>query len=205
MSLRVGIKRSAGKPLAPETEEVWKKFNNLLKQFILKRVRNEHDAEDILQDVFCKIHNSIHKLKDKDKLQAWVYQITRHTIIDYYRSRKVMAEPTEIPEDLVNEPIPSTLNEDIAACLKPMMDDLPEKYRESIILTEVAGLTQKEMAEKLGLSLSGAKSRVQRGREKLKEVLLACCHFELDRLGNILDYQLKEQSCRYCQGRSTGE
>ena len=88
--------------------------------------------------------------------------------------------------------------EEVVACLKPMIDDLPEKYRQAIVLTEYENLTQKEMSQKLGLSLSGAKSRVQRAREKLKGTLLACCHFEFDRLGNILDYQVKDQTCRYC-------
>jgi RNA polymerase sigma-70 factor (ECF subfamily) len=185
--------------LVTETTEIWREFGDRLKGFILKRVRNRHDAEDILQDVFIKIHNGIDKLEEKDKLQSWVYQITRNKIIDYYRRQTDVTVSSEISEDIVDESIPSQMNnKEIASCLKPMIDQIPEKYKQAVTLTEINGLTQKEMAEKLGLSLSGAKSRVQRGRDKLKELLLECCHFEFDRLGNILDYQQKTKACAHC-------
>ncbi|HLZ55439.1 MAG TPA: sigma factor-like helix-turn-helix DNA-binding protein, partial [Ktedonosporobacter sp.] len=71
----------------------------------------------------------------------------------------------------------------------------PDQDRQALVLTEYQGLTQKELGERLGLSFSGAKSRVQRAREKLKQELLACCHFELDRRGHILDYQPRCDCC----------
>lgn len=182
----------------PSTSEIWNEFSNRLKEFILKRVNNEHDAEDILQDVFCKIHDNISKLEAEYKLQAWVYQITRNTVIDYYRRREVMLKISDIPENMVDEPSADVSNA-IVSCLEPMINNLPEKYREAIILTHVEGLTQKEMAEKIGLSLSGAKSRVQRAREKLREMFLECCHFEFDRQGHILEYKHKGHNCQYCQ------
>jgi RNA polymerase sigma-70 factor (ECF subfamily) len=103
--------------------------------------------------------------------------------------------PEDIPEDIAVEDVA----EDIASCLEPMIDGLPEKYRQVIILAEYDGLSQREISEQLGMSFSGAKSRVQRSRGKLKDMLLECCHLEFDRLGHITDYQSKESSCRYCQ------
>jgi len=76
-----------------------------------------------------------------------------------------------------------------------MVKSLPEQDRQALVLTEYQGLTQKEYGERLGLSFSGAKSRVQRAREKLKQMLLECCHFELDRRNHIIDYQ---PHCRCC-------
>lgn len=118
-----------------------------------------------------------------------------------------MVELSEMPGDMETvEPaagIDNTVNE-IASCIKAMINHLPEKCRQAIISTEFAGLTQKELGEKLGLSLSGAKSRVQRAREKLKAMLLECCHFEFDRLGNILDYRHKENTCPYCTENQSG-
>ena len=90
------------------------------------------------------------------------------------------------------------MNKEIAACLKTMIDSLPEKYKEVVILTEFNNMTQKELSEKIGLSLSGVKSRVQRGRKKLKTILLDCCNLEFDRLGNVIDYQHKSSECKYC-------
>ena len=63
---------------------------------------------------------------------------------------------------------------------------------------EFEEISQKALAERLGLSLSGAKSRVQRGRVKLRELLLGCCHVDFDRRGNIIDYRRKRASCKYC-------
>src|SRR2546423_8933278 len=89
-------------------------------------------------------------------------------------------------DDVIKELIPG---------IKVMVDSLPADYREALYLTEYQGLTQRELAERLGLSFSGAKSRVQRAREKLKQMLLECCHFELDRRGHVIDYQPR---CAYC-------
>ena len=78
---------------------------------------------------------------------------------------------------------------ELAPSVAAMLERLPEHYREALVLTEYQGLTQKELAERLGLSFSGAKSRVQRAREKLKQLMLECCHFEFDCLGRVIDYQ----------------
>lgn len=183
-----------------DTGKICEEFREPLKRFIARRIKDKFDAEDVLQNVICKIYNSIGHLKDKSKLEAWVYRITRNEIIDYYRKRKVV-ELTGIPEDMEADGLDAgtdTTFSEVASCLKFMISELPNKYKQAVILTEFAGLTQKELGEKLGLSPSGAKSRVQRARIKLKEMLLECCHFEFDRLGNILDYRHKENTCPYC-------
>jgi RNA polymerase sigma-70 factor, ECF subfamily len=182
-----------------DTLDIWHEFNQHLLKFIHKRVRNEYDAEDILQDVFRKIHDSIHRLSDESKIQSWVYRITRNAITDYYRA-KAMRHGNEsfihykldIPEETEQA---ENLNQVVSGWLKCMIEDLDEKYREALMLTEFEDLTQKELAVRLGISVSGAKSRVQRGREKVKEMLLACCHIERDTLGNVIDFQRKSASC----------
>ena len=177
------------------TERVWDAFHAPLQQFIRRRVSDEATAEDVLQDVFLKIHQHVEALKDVKKLESWIYQITRHAIIDSYRSRpttmleaeEVLDMPEELPDDdVVSELLP---------CVRAMVRSLPEVDRQALVLTEYQGLTQKELAERLGLSVSGAKSRVQRARGKLKHQLLECCHFELDRRGHIIDYQPRCHSC----------
>lgn len=177
------------------TKTIWEDFRGSLKGFVLKRVQNEQDTEDILQDVFCKIHDNIGTLKDENKLRSWIFQIARNAIIDYYRSRKTTEELNDTAHKVEDE-TPSDVTPEISSCVRTIVDGLPDKYREAIDLTEIKGLTQKEMAENLGLSLSGAKSRVQRARVKLKEELLECCHFEFDRRGKVLDYQPKSSACK---------
>ena len=92
----------------------------------------------------------------------------------------------------------SSLGE-LSACVAPMIAALPEKYRDALIMTDLNGMTQQEAANRLGVSLSGAKSRVQRGRKQIKDMLLACCRVELDRLGGVVDFAPRGNgSCRHC-------
>ncbi|WP_236995024.1 RNA polymerase sigma factor SigZ [Heliomicrobium modesticaldum] len=178
---------------------IWEKFSGPLKNFIRKRIPNEQDVDDVLQEVFLKIHANIENLSDDQKMYAWIYRITRNAIADYYRRIEKSVDLLESPEDLaIGHDEDINQNVEIAACLKSMIDSLPEKYKEAVLLTEFQNLTQKELSERMGLSLSGAKSRVQRGREKLKEMLLGCCHLEFDRLGNVIDYKHKSSGCKYC-------
>ncbi len=178
------------------TEEVWEAFRIPLQGFIRKRVPDDVITEDILQDVFLKIHQHIETLKDEKKLERWVYQVTRRTIIDYYRKTKLTTS-LEVPEVLhLSEELPDDdIVGELFPCIRSMVKNLPEQDRLALVLTEYRSLTQKELSERLGLSFSGAKSRVQRAREKLKQQLLACCHFELDRRGHVIDYQARSQCC----------
>jgi RNA polymerase sigma-70 factor (ECF subfamily) len=168
-------------------ELLWDQYSGRLGAFIRSRVRDDADAEDILQEVFIRIHRHLCCQPDWDKPPSWIYQIARHLIIDHYRRRR---ELVELPEDLPAEP---DLPEDdpeaaLALSLKEMVDELPEPYRQALLLTEYQGLSQKQLAESQGISLSGAKSRVQRARQRLRNMLLECCHFEFDRRGRIVDY-----------------
>lgn len=166
-------------------EQIWHEFAGKLGQFIRARVADPATAEDILQDVFVKIQARLGQLKDPTKLQSWIYLITRNAIIDHYRTRK---ETVEVPESLVAEEEPQTSEtEELKAAFLRMIHSLPEPYREALVLTEFDGLTQQQLAERLGISLSGAKSRVQRGRQQLKQMLTDCCTFEFDRRGKVID------------------
>ncbi|WP_149400530.1 RNA polymerase sigma factor SigZ [Dictyobacter arantiisoli] len=183
--------------MSTTTEQAWEAFHTPLYQFIRRRVADDATAEDLLQDVYLKIHQQRGSLRDARRMESWIYQITRNLIIDYYRSHRHQmttlddVEALDLPEELPDDDIVSEL----LPCVRAMVLSLPGQDRQALILTEYQGLTQKELGERLGLSLSGAKSRVQRAREKLKQELLACCHFELDRRGHILDYQPRSDCC----------
>lgn len=171
--------------MKPTLEQIWHEFSGKLGQFIRARVADPATAEDILQDVFVKIQGRLGQLKDPAKLTSWIYLIARNAIIDHYRSRK---ETVAVPESLAEEAEPESGEiEELKAAFLRMIHSLPEPYREALVLTELEGLTQQELADKVGISLSGAKSRVQRGRQQLKEMLTECCTFEFDRRGGVID------------------
>ena len=189
--------------LNQQVETIWNEFNDKLLGFINKRVENEMAAEDILQDVFLKIHSGVGNLKDVSKLQSWVYTIARNAITDHYRSRKIQYEHDDnldhqLAADLLDEDkaVSNGAASRIAGSLKGMINLLPDKYSEALSLTAFHGVSQVELAKMLNISVSGAKSRVQRGRQMLKEMLEKCCHFEFDRRGVIIDYH--EITCCCC-------
>jgi len=164
-------------------EEIWQKLASELRGFIRARVSDHATAEDILQDVFVKIHQKLPTLRAGERLESWVWRITRNAIVDHFR-RVRPSEP--LPEELVAHENDSEAP-DLNPCVRRFVGELPPAYRDALMLTEWQGLTQEEAAKKLGLSVSGAKSRVQSARNQLKELLLDCCRFEIDRRGNVLE------------------
>jgi RNA polymerase sigma-70 factor (ECF subfamily) len=176
------------------TENVWREFSDRLRGFIGKRVSSNADADDLLSDVFVKVHTRIDSLEDEARLAPWLFQITRNTLTDYYRRRPA-------PQTGLDGVDSATVEDDydaaelISSSLRDLVDRLPVKYREALVLTEFEGLTQVEMADRLGLSVSGAKSRVQRARTMLRDDLLECCHFEFDRRGHVIDYEPRPRCC----------
>ncbi len=176
-------------------EAIYNDFHSKLRSFTLRRVSDADAADDILQDVYLRIHSHIDDLRAQDRLEGWIFQIARNAIIDYYRRTRPQEE---LPETVAapKEEEPDTASE-VAASLGDMVRCLPRKYRQALELTEFQGLSQVELAAKLNISASGAKSRVQRARQKLKDALLDCCHYEFDRYGRIIDYHA---NCRECAG-----
>jgi RNA polymerase sigma-70 factor, ECF subfamily len=169
------------------TYQVWVELKANLHRFIASRASNEADVDDILQDVFVKIHLNIARLRDTTKLHSWVYQITRNAIIDHYRSRRsdlsLDASRDEFDRATEAGPEANAEREEMMACLRPMVERLPGDYQKALVMADVQGIAQAKIAGDLNLSLSGAKSRVQRARGKMKNMLLECCHFEFDSLG----------------------
>lgn len=171
---------------------IWTDLNDYLKGFIFKQVRDSHITDDILQDVYIKVNLKIKTLKDESKLTSWIFQITRNAVNDYYRSNKRKFD-SDFNFELADNIVIQDETQKLVRCINPMIESLPEKYREAIKLSEIEGLSQKELAKHLNISYSGAKSRVQRGREQLKGLLLQCCTIKSDKYGNILKHE--EKSC----------
>lgn len=200
-----------------ETEEIWEDLHHRLLAFIRGRVSNPQDAQDILQEVFIRIHENVGRLNDAQSVTGWAYRITRNAIVDHYRARAKdtegrtrLAKAAESDEEIANlVGDDDRARRELAGCLEPLMRSLPQHYSQAIELTELRGLTQKDAAEQVGLSVPGMKARVQRGRRKLREALLDCCRVEVDRRGGVVDYEPKGgDSCGNCgcdDGRSPAE
>jgi len=166
-------------------------FQQELKGFVYKRVKDKALAEDIIHDVFLKVQSKMSQLQEQEKITTWIYQITKNTIIDHYRkqSRNIHAVDLDWEDDVPN------FNECVTGYLNRLLPTLPDKYREALELTELKNLSQLELAERLGISYSGAKSRVQRARQLLKQKLDEVLIVKMDPYGNAIVCQDRSSCC----------
>ncbi len=177
--------------MGPQIEH-WQEHRQRLRRYIAARVRDHAAVDDILQNVFVSALMGINSLKSQGRLGPWLRRIAANAIADHFRNHK---PGEELPDDLAAPQPPDDPFGELAACLQPLIDDLPEAYRTALVLSELEGLPQKVVAERLGISLSGAKSRVQRGRRLLRERILACCEIETGRRG-IVGYEPRDPGCK---------
>lgn len=184
----------------------WQPFVDGLRAFVARRVPAQ-DAEDVAQDVLVRLHRNASTLRDTSRAESWVYAIARRVIVDYYRSRRPEEAPEDAALDGVADPAEAvrrgfgtfegghSVHEEVLSWLRPMADELPETYRDALVMADFEGKPQKEVAEALGISLSGAKSRVQRARAMLGENLRRCCEVELGPGGEVVDFRRRRCDC----------
>jgi RNA polymerase sigma-70 factor (ECF subfamily) len=186
-------------------EAPWRPFVDGLRRFIAGRVPDA-DAEDVLQDTLVRLHEAADSLRDADRAEAWVFSIARRAIVDFYRDRERGPDEEPVgraPAEATDEPPPTEnlagydgehdVHEEVLSWLRPMAETLPEMYSHPLIMADFEGHTQQEVADDIGLSLSGAKSRVQRARVKLREQLQECCEVEFGPEGRALAFRRREE------------
>lgn len=156
-------------------------FQKELLGYVLKRVKEKSVAQDIVHDVFLKVQDKAVQIRDDRKALGWVYKITKNTIIDHFRSQSRVIRETELDWQSENQ----DLNLCVEQCLADKLSTLPQKYREAIELADMNGLSQLDLARHLHISYSGAKSRVQRARQMLKEAMEREYNIKLDNYGNV--------------------
>ena len=171
-----------------ETQSIWNNFNDALYFFILKRVKNKNDTNDIIQNTFIKIHSNLSKLKSEDKVKAWVFQIARNEIINHFNNESHYVEAIES-----NNETPEDTNSEVC-CFNRFITDLPKIYKDVIELVYIKGLKQKEVASTLDISLENVKARIKRSKDILKTNFKACCKYDLDKNGNLIG----EPDCTIC-------
>jgi len=204
------------------TTAIWNNFSDHLFNFILQQVKSKSHASDILQDVFIKIHKNRNQLKEVEKLESWLFRITRNTITDHFRkNQKELKLINEIPTmeteaisleqnknlqfmaDLFAqrlEEFDGEIDYDLEKAIEffktmcSFMEKIDPKYAEAVFWIDWHGMPQKDFAAKVGISLSGAKSRVQRGREHFKSLFHQCCEFEYDKRGQVIDFNRRPSS-----------
>jgi RNA polymerase sigma-70 factor, ECF subfamily len=189
---------TSSSPKPPIAEAVWSELHERLHAFVARRVPDRVIVDDLAQDILLRLYTHMGRLREQERLDAWAYQVARNVIADYWRDRAARRElPLDqgLDEQLASLPeldsdeTAAQLRSEIATCLAPMVERLPEPYRDAIRLTDLGDRTQAQAAATLGLSVPGMKARVQRGRAQLHELLRACCQIELDRRRQISEVE----------------
>ena len=182
-----------------DLEQLWRSFSSDLRAFIARRVSRPEDADDILSIVFLRMAKSLDNLREQDRILGWMYAITRNAITDYYRSaphRRELAVDS-VPDNRPDgEPdADETAEKELASCLVPMLSGLPAEQAAAVRMVDLDARTNAAAASEVGISVSGMKSRVQRGRAALQAQLHACCQISQDRTGHVHDYEPRSGSC----------
>lgn len=167
----------------------WSELERRLRPFVARRVPPV-DVDDVMQDVFVRMQRGLPALRDDARLTPWLFQIARSAVADHGRTRSRHPLPIDAPDD---PPAPPTDDDDAAArdlatCLVGFVARLPSPYREAVTLVELEGQTGRAAADLIGISVSGMKSRVQRGRARLREMLDTCCEIAVDARGRVTDF-----------------
>ncbi len=192
----------------PNTEALaaaaWAQLGPTLRGWARRRV-GDAAAADVVQTVLLRVHERQHQLTDTDRLAPWVWRIARNVVADHHRARR--PETSLDAWDASGAPLPPEATEPapeadelagLAHWVAWQIDALEPAYADALRLTELEGKTMAEAAAALNLSVSGVKSRVQRGRAQLKARLLRCCAVALDHAGRPVDFHKKPGSCEMC-------
>lgn len=170
----------------------WTEIEARLRPYVARRVASGADVDDVLQEVFLKMQRGLSELRDVERFGSWMYRIAQHVIIDSVRAqaRQSVVPNTELSEASTYEGIGDAhgaLQSDLGDCVALFVARLRSPYREALTLTELEGLTQKDAGEMLGISVSGMKSRVQRGRKQVREMFDECCRISVDCRGRVVE------------------
>jgi RNA polymerase sigma-70 factor (ECF subfamily) len=182
-----------------EISQIWLEYQAALENYILKLVKNRELSKEISREVLMKVYNSCCSGREISNLKSWLHQIAHNACIDHFR--KESKKSNTLPEEQKMEEASNSYAE-AAVMLAPLLKLIPEKYAKPLYMAELQHKKQAEIARELNLSLSGAKSRVQRGRDLLRSKILECCHIEQDSRGSLINFRVKE-NCTPLQNPSS--
>jgi RNA polymerase sigma-70 factor, ECF subfamily len=175
----------------PQTDEfkaAFDEFSHSIRRYIAFRISDTAAVDDILQEVFISLYKNGDKIKSKEKLKSWLYTVAKNAIIDHARAKKLVEA---LPDDIADISNDDGFHKELSGCIKHFAHTLPPAYSEVTALYEFEELSADEIAKKLSIPLATVKSKIQRGRKKLKEALFGCCEFEFDRHGTPIDFRPK--------------
>lgn len=168
---------------------IWNNFQDAIGNFIKSKVSDEDHVKDIQQDVFLKFIQAKEEGKKIRNIQQWLFQVTRNTISDHFRKHYKVNKVELDHLELETERVVDGCVCDITGFI--IKNYLPSEYATPLYLSDIEKMPQTEIAKKLKLSISGAKSRIQRGRKMLKDLIIKCVIIDYNNKGEVVNFQLK--------------
>ncbi|MDD2919164.1 sigma-70 family RNA polymerase sigma factor [Rhodoferax sp.] len=156
-----------------------------LRGWLRHRVGNDALADDLLQDLFLKALRQGERFCDLHNARAWLFEVARNLLADQLR---VAHHMVDLPEDLAAQSDDTDTVDTLTACLPRVLSELSPQDREAITLCDLQGMAQADFARASGLSLSAAKSRVQRARVRLRAQMSQACQVQMDEVGRVADF-----------------
>lgn len=170
-----------------DISSLWLEYKNGLKYYIFKKVKNEEIANDLSHEVLMKVYNSCCSNIKIKNVRSWMFQIAHNTTIDYLKKQNKFTN--KVPENYDDDDY--NVFQEANEIIKPLMQLLPDKYAIPLHLSDIEEFKQKEVAQKLNLSLTATKSRIQRARNLLKEKIIECGNLEKDEKGNLISLEIR--------------
>ena len=178
------------------TKSVWESYSEDMRRFILSKVKDVVVTDDLLQETFIKVHTKLHTLKDEAKLKPWLFSIARYTILDYFKTNKLVISVEDLEIESEESTVKGHTEQD---CLRGILVNLPKKYRDPLFLSDIKGLKQQEVANQLNLSLPTVKSQIQRARKQIAQGFMDCCGFKMNEDGHLVGEIQDKADCKVCQ------
>ncbi|MEL6538228.1 MAG: sigma-70 family RNA polymerase sigma factor [Bacteroidota bacterium] len=149
---------------------VFEAFREELERYIRRKVGNDTVAEDLTGSLALRLYDHCEKLPEVQNVRAWLYRLAHNAAMDYHREQ-VRTQEANQEWGTALDPELNTASEQ---CAVRLLEELPDSYRVPLKLSDLDGVSQKDIAQRLNLNYSTVKMRVQRGREKLKAMLIDC-------------------------------
>jgi RNA polymerase sigma-70 factor (ECF subfamily) len=176
------------------TTELWKIYANDVKRFIMSKVKDAQITDDLAQEVFIKVHTKHSTIEDAQKVKSWLLSVSRNTVLDYFRKSN---KEVPLADDVVIESDENYTHSE-KDCLPGIIKNLPQKYRNPLLLSDIKGMKQAAIASQLKLPLATVKSQIQRGRKLIVRGYMDCCDYKLNDKGFLIGEIKDKKQCKVC-------
>ncbi|UCE65844.1 MAG: sigma-70 family RNA polymerase sigma factor [Candidatus Zixiibacteriota bacterium] len=175
--------------------DIFNTYQKPIYNYVLRMVRNNDIAEELSQEIFIKTYNNLSSFQGNSKISTWIYQIATNTCLDYFRTSgyKKSKSTDQLDQDFFSEETQiddvskilsleeGLIKSEMAECIRDYIESLPGDYRTVIILHDLEGFKNREIANILDFSLDTVKIRLHRARKKLQSILASNCDFYRDK------------------------